>query len=87
MLEESARRWEKRYLRESWKQGWVEGARDFLLSQIEHRFGPLPKKVRSQIKTIDSPRKLKLLCQRILVAESLEDLEIGELSRKRNPDS
>ena len=87
MLEESARKWEKRFLREGRKEGRVEGARDMLLSQIEQRFGPLPKKMRSKIKAIDSPETLKLLCQRVLVAKSLEDLEIGQPSRKRNPDS
>lgn len=92
MLEEAARRWEKRFLREGRKEGRkegrVEGARDFLLSLIEQRFGPLPKTVRSEIKAIESPRTLKLLGQRVLVAESLEDLKIGQSSsRKRNPDS
>ena len=87
MLEESARRWEKRFLREGRKEGRVEGARDFLLSQIEHRFGPLPRGVRSKIKAIDSPEALKLLGQRVLEAKSLEDLQIDQPSRRRDPDS
>ena len=87
MLEESAREWEKKFLREGRKEGRVEGARDMLLSQIEQRFGPLPKTVRSEIKAIDSARTLKLLGKRVLEAKSLEDLRIGQSSRKRNPDS
>ena len=87
MLEESARRWEKRFLKEGRKEGRVEGARDVILSQIEQRFGPLPRTVRSKIKAIDSPEMLQLLSQRVLVAKSLEDLQIGQLSRKQNSDS
>lgn len=83
MLEESARKWEKRFLRE----GRVEGARDMLLQLLQQRFGPLPKAVRSQIKAIDSPETLKLLGQRVLEAKSLEDLRIGQTSRRRNPAS
>jgi hypothetical protein len=87
MLEESARKWEKRFLREGRKEGSVEGARDMLLQLLEQRFGPLPKTVRSQIKAIDSPETLKLLGQRVLEAKSLEDLQIAQSSRKQNLDS
>lgn len=99
MLEESARKWEKRFLREGREEGLqkglqkglrkgeVKGMREALLQLIEQRFGPLPELVREQVEEITAKRDVERLLQRVLKAKSLADMRIGQSSRKRNPDS
>ena len=84
MLEQAAREWEKRFLKEGRKEGQVDGMRRLLLKQLDERFGPLPETVRRQVEAIDSARALETLGKRVLVAKSLDDMRIGRPSRSRN---
>ena len=86
MLEESARKWEKRFLREGREEGLqeglqkglrkgeVKGMREALLQILEQRFGSLPEPVRRQVEEITAKRDLERLLQRVLKAKSLSDI-------------
>lgn len=91
MLEEAAREWEKRFVREGreegLQQGEMKGMKRALLQVLEQRFGPLPEPVRGQVEKIDAKSEVERLLQRALKADSLADLRIGRPSRKRNPSS
>ncbi|HEX3128241.1 MAG TPA: Rpn family recombination-promoting nuclease/putative transposase [Thermoanaerobaculia bacterium] len=73
--------WKKEGLEEGLQRGRQEGRReglaafqDFLLVQMEERFGPLPSSVRPRIEQIQDPEELKTLGKRLLAASSLDDL-------------
>lgn len=96
MLEQAAREWEKRFLKEGReegreegrkegrKEGQVDGMRRLLLKLLDERFGPLPEMVRRKVEAIDSARALETLGKRVLAAKSLDDMRIGHSSRSRN---
>jgi putative YhgA-like transposase len=77
MLEENLTEWLKGAKREGRIEGQVEGMRKLLLELLEQRFGALPRGVRRQVRTIDSPKKLGALAKRVLVADSLVEMGLG----------
>jgi hypothetical protein len=66
--------WKKEGLEEGLQQGRQQGRQDFLLSQIEERFGPLPHTLRHRIESIRDPEELKKIGRRLFAASSLDDL-------------
>jgi hypothetical protein len=68
VLEANMRRWQRKVQAES--------MREILLQQIEHRFGPLPKEKRRSVEAITSHARLKRLADKILTAQSLQDMEL-----------
>lgn len=81
MLEENIRAWERKVRREGKREGKREGEvkalRDVLLSQMALRFGRLPRQVRDKIRDITSAPKLRKLAERLITADSLQDLRLG----------
>jgi predicted transposase YdaD len=77
MLEETLIEWRdtarKEGLREGRQEGQIEGRRQFLLEQLEQRFGALSSKVRRKVK-VSSEERLKELGKRVLVAGSLAEM-------------
>jgi hypothetical protein len=63
-------------LAEGRAEGRVEGMRTVVLGQIESRFGAVPVDRRRRIEAIDSTDELARLADRLLVARSLDDLDI-----------
>ena len=59
------------------EQGRLDGARSVLIRLLEHRFGPLPGRVRNRVESLDDPQELELLSERLLDAKSLADLELS----------
>ena len=74
MLEETMREWRKQYVKEGRKQGRLEGTHEYLLHQIQRRFGPLPEEQRRRFEAITSPARLKRLADKILTASSLDEM-------------
>jgi hypothetical protein len=62
--------------KKSRKQGRQEGMREFLLHQIERRFGLLPSEQRRRFEAITSPTRLKRLADKVLTANSLDEMGI-----------
>jgi hypothetical protein len=58
-------------------EGRREALRDVLLLQLGRRFGPLPDGVRQQVETIASMDRLTRLTEQVLVARSLDDMELS----------
>jgi hypothetical protein len=56
------------------QQGREEGRQEFLLTQLEHRFGVLPPPARQKLLAIRDPASLRDLTIRLLDAKSLEEL-------------
>jgi hypothetical protein len=81
MLEENIRAWERKVRsegkREGKREGEVKALRDVLLSQMALRFGRLPHQVRDKIRDITSAPKLRKLAERLITADSLQDLRLG----------
>jgi flagellar biosynthesis/type III secretory pathway protein FliH len=61
-------------LRQGRREGRAEGLQELLLSQMEERFGPVPKTIRRRVESIRDFEELKKLGKRLLAAASLEDL-------------
>ncbi|MES1245402.1 MAG: Rpn family recombination-promoting nuclease/putative transposase [Acidobacteriota bacterium] len=73
MLAERVMEWTR-----EWKEeGRQEGVQEFLLSQMEARFGPVPARIRQSVGEIQDPEELKRLGKRLFSASSLEDLGLG----------
>jgi predicted transposase YdaD len=66
--------WKKEGLEEGLQKGLQKGRQDFLLSQMEERFGPLPMALRRRVEEIQDPEELKKIGKRLLAASSLDDL-------------
>lgn len=62
--------------RKSRREGEVKALRDVLLSQMSLRFGRIPRQVRDKIGEITSPPKLRKLAERLITADSLQELQI-----------
>lgn len=62
--------------RQEGRQEAVRSLQQILLFQLEQRFGPLPERVRSQVASIDSLRRLTRLAERVLVVGSLRELRL-----------
>lgn len=56
------------------EKGRLEGMRSLLVSQLEHRFGRVPKKTKNRIGAIDKAEELSAIGDRVLDARSLDDL-------------
>jgi predicted transposase YdaD len=64
--------------KEKWRQeGRREALRDMLLLQLSRRFGPLPDGVRRHVEAIASTERLTKLSEQILVAGSLDEMELS----------
>ena len=59
------------------EQGRLDGARSVLIRLLEHRFGPLPGRVRNRVEKLDDPQELELLSEQLLDAGSLADLGLS----------
>jgi hypothetical protein len=73
MLEETVREWEKQIRREAGR-GVMQ---KMLLQQMALRFGRLPKNVRQRVEAISSTRELQGLGRKVVLAKTLQDLELG----------
>jgi hypothetical protein len=56
------------------ERGIAKGKRETLLRQLQHKFGDLPKRVTARIEATKSEAKLDALLDRILDANSLEEM-------------
>jgi len=77
MLEETVQDWKRQLLKEGRREGRREGQIEILLQQMTLRFGRLPKKVRQRVEAIASTRELQGLGRKVVLAKSLQDLELG----------
>jgi hypothetical protein len=68
VLEATMRKWHKK--------NQAEGMRELLLRLLERRFGPLTEEKRRSVEAITSPARLKRLADKILTAQSLQDMEL-----------
>ena len=57
--------------------GRQEAMRDVLLLQLGRRFGPLSEGVRRKVEAIASMERLTWLTEQVLVARSLDDMELN----------
>jgi predicted transposase YdaD len=60
-------------------EGKAEGKRETLLRQMRVKFGPIPESVETQIKGINNPEILDEIADRVLFANSLEEMKLGFL--------
>ncbi len=74
MLAERVMEWTQEWKEEGRQQGLLEGRQDFLLSQIEERFGPVPQAMRRRVEGVQDSEELKEIGRRLLGASSLDDL-------------
>jgi hypothetical protein len=65
------------------QEGQIEGMRQLLLRQLERRFGVLPQGVRRRVRVISSTKKLEELAERVLVVDSLAEMDLGQRTRVR----
>jgi hypothetical protein len=59
------------------EEGRREALRDVLLLQLGRRFGPLPEGIRQRVEAIASMERLTRLSEQILIARSLEEMELS----------
>jgi predicted transposase/invertase (TIGR01784 family) len=75
MLAERVMEWTR-----EWKEeGRQEGVQEFLLSQIEARFGTIPEEIRQRVEDIHDPEQLKKLGKILLNASSLDELGLSSI--------
>jgi hypothetical protein len=89
MLEERIREWQEKQRKEALREGRQEGRQkgrqegrregrqEAILDLLRLRFGPLPQTVRQHVKEISSETELRRLNKRILMAESIAELNLG----------
>ena len=58
------------------EQGLREGLREVLLRQLTLRFGPLPVSVRQRVEAIRSVEHLTRAAEQVLVARSLDEIDL-----------
>lgn len=73
---EWTREWKEEGRQEGRHEGIEQGAQEFLLSQIEARFGSVPVQIRQTVEEIHDAEELKRLGKKLFTASSLEDLGI-----------
>ncbi len=56
------------------KVGLVEGKRETLLRQLTAKFGPVSEKTRSRVQALESVAELDAYLERVLTAESIDDM-------------
>jgi predicted transposase YdaD len=59
------------------QEGRREALRDVLLLQLGRRFGPLPAGIRQRVEAIASMERLTRLSEQILIARSLDEMELS----------
>jgi len=67
----------KEGLRLGRQEGRREAVRDVLLLQLSRRFGPLPDAIRHSVESIASMERLTRLTEQVLVARSLDEMELN----------
>jgi hypothetical protein len=67
----------KEGLRLGRQEGRREAVRDVLLLQLGRRFGPLPDAIRHSVESIASMERLTRLTEQVLVARSLDEMELN----------
>jgi len=67
--------WSERLEAKGFEQG-IEQIRQILLRQLSLRFGPLPAGVRQRVEAIRSVDRLTRLAEQVLVARSLEEIDL-----------
>jgi predicted transposase YdaD len=58
------------------EKGAEVGVRQMLLRQLGARFGPLSEDVRQQVEAIHSIERLNQIAEHLLVARSLEEMDL-----------
>ena len=76
MLAERVLEWTREWKEEGRQEGIEQGVQEFLLSQMEARFGPVPEPIRQSVEQIHDPEELKALGKRLFTASSLDDLRL-----------
>lgn len=76
-VHEMAMTWADRMEAKGARRGRQEALRSVLLYQLGQRFGPLPERVRRRIETIRSMERLTRLTEQVLVARSLDEMELN----------
>ena len=61
---------------EAYRAGLLEGKRHALLLQLAAKFGPLPESITKHIEGIDSNKVLNGYLDRVLLIDSLTDMEL-----------
>jgi hypothetical protein len=70
--------WAEKIEEKGRKEGLLEGKREALLQLLTRKFGPLPEKTVSQVRAVDSPKKLDRYLNRVLAASSLAEMGLGD---------
>jgi hypothetical protein len=72
--------WAEQFEEKGWykgvEQGVEQGARQMLLRQLGVRFGPLSDDVKQRVKAISSFERLNQIAEQLLVARSLEEMDL-----------
>ena len=76
-LEKGRREGREEGRREGVEAGVQQGVRQVLLHQLGKRFGPLPETVRRRVEAIDSLDLLTRLTERLLSANSLDEMDLA----------
>jgi hypothetical protein len=80
MLENTVREWSRKERsegrKEGLKDGRQEGMRKLLIQMLDRRFGPLPSEQRNRVEAITSPARLKRLANKVMTANSLDEMGI-----------
>jgi len=66
--------WADKLLREGEEKGMLNGKRDTLVRQLTQKFGPLPEPVTARVEAYESVDELDACLERILTANSLEEM-------------
>jgi hypothetical protein len=75
--EEGRQEGRKEGQKEGREPGRLEGARQLLLRLMALRFGPLPETLRAQVEAVSSLARLNRLAEKVVVAQSLEEMGLG----------
>ncbi len=69
--------WADKMMEKGREEGLLEGKRDTLLRFLNSRFGPLPQETAARVRALESLEELDAYLDRVLVAGSLEEMELG----------
>lgn len=62
--------------RQQVRQETVRCLRRLVLRQLEYRFGPISEAARQKIESIESPKRLTSIAERVLIVPSLSKLRL-----------
>ncbi len=68
---------EKKGLTDGRREGEREGKRETLLRQLTKKFGSLSEDVTTRVRSLESVDELDVYLDRVLMATSLEEMELG----------